>query len=59
MGQKISDVQKYHIDIFAIGSDWMGAFDYISDYCKSSLSGKDKRTYQAQCCVSRTDISRK
>ena len=34
MGQKISDVQKYHIDIFAIGSDWMGAFDYISDYCK-------------------------
>ena len=34
VGQKISDVQKYHIDIFAIGSDWMGAFDYISDYCK-------------------------
>ena len=24
VGQKISDVQKYHIDIFAIGSDWMG-----------------------------------
>ena len=21
-------------DIFAIGSDWMGAFDYISDYCQ-------------------------
>ncbi len=34
VGQKISDVQKYHIDIFAIGSDWMGAFDYISDYCQ-------------------------
>ena len=34
VGQKISDVQKYHIDVFAIGSDWMGAFDYISDYCK-------------------------
>ena len=34
VGQKISDVQKYHIDIFAIGSDWMGVFDYISDYCK-------------------------
>ena len=34
VGQKISDVQKYHIDIFAIGSDWMGTFDYISDYCQ-------------------------
>lgn len=33
-GQKISDVQKYHVDIFAIGSDWTGRFDYISDYCK-------------------------
>lgn len=34
MGQKISDVQKYHVDIFAIGSDWMGVFDYIADYCQ-------------------------
>ncbi|MCM1181833.1 MAG: adenylyltransferase/cytidyltransferase family protein, partial [Roseburia sp.] len=33
-GQKISDVQKYHIDIFTVGSDWVGLFDYMSDYCK-------------------------
>lgn len=33
-GQKVSDVQKYHIDIFTVGSDWAGAFDYMSDYCK-------------------------
>lgn len=33
-GQKISDVQKYHIDIFTVGSDWTGVFDYMSDYCK-------------------------
>lgn len=34
MGQKLSDVQRYDIDIFAIGSDWTGKFDYLKDYCK-------------------------
>ena len=34
VGQKVSDVQKYHIDIFTVGSDWVGIFDYMSDYCK-------------------------
>lgn len=33
-GQKVSDVQKYRIDIFAIGSDWTGFFDYMKDYCQ-------------------------
>lgn len=33
-GQKVSDVKKYNIDIFTVGSDWGGAFDYMSDYCK-------------------------
>ncbi len=32
-GQKIEDIQKYNIDIFAIGSDWIGKFDYLSEYC--------------------------
>lgn len=33
-GQKISDIQRYEIDIFAIGSDWRGKFDNLADYCK-------------------------
>jgi choline-phosphate cytidylyltransferase len=33
-GQKVNDIQKYGVDIFAIGSDWMGKFDYLNDYCK-------------------------
>ena len=33
-GQKVNDIQKYGIDIFAIGSDWLGKFDYLNDYCK-------------------------
>jgi glycerol-3-phosphate cytidylyltransferase len=32
--QKISDVQKYNVDIFAMGADWRGKFDFLSDYCK-------------------------
>lgn len=33
-GQKVQDVKKYHIDIFTVGSDWTGAFDYMKDYCQ-------------------------
>ncbi len=33
-GQKIDDIQKYNVDIFAIGSDWEGKFDYLSEYCQ-------------------------
>lgn len=34
VGQKIDDIQKYDIDIFAIGSDWEGKFDYLNEYCQ-------------------------
>lgn len=33
VGQKIDDIQRYSIDIFAIGSDWQGHFDYLKEYC--------------------------
>lgn len=32
--QKISDVQKYDIDIFVMGNDWEGKFDFLKDYCE-------------------------
>ena len=34
LGQKIDDIQKYDVDIFAIGSDWEGKFEYLKEYCK-------------------------
>ncbi len=34
VGQKIDDIQKYNVDIFAIGSDWEGKFDYLNEFCK-------------------------
>ncbi|MCR5290548.1 MAG: adenylyltransferase/cytidyltransferase family protein [Treponema sp.] len=33
-GQKIDDIQKYSVDIFTVGSDWKGKFDYLNEYCK-------------------------
>lgn len=33
-GQKIDDIQKYGIDVFAIGSDWRCKFDYLKEYCE-------------------------
>lgn len=33
-GQKIDDIKKYNVDIFTIGSDWEGKFDYLSNYCE-------------------------
>lgn len=33
VGQKIDDIQKYNVDIFAIGSDWDGKFDYLKEFC--------------------------
>ena len=32
-GQKISDIKKYGVDIFTVGSDWVGKFDYLNEYC--------------------------
>lgn len=33
-GQKIDDICKYGIDIFTVGSDWKGKFDYLNEYCQ-------------------------
>ena len=33
-GQKFRDIKKYQIDIFTVGSDWVGHFDYLKDYCE-------------------------
>ncbi len=33
-GQKIHDILHYGVDIFTVGSDWEGKFDYLKQYCK-------------------------
>ena len=32
--QKIEDVKKYDVDVFVMGDDWKGKFDFLKDYCE-------------------------
>ena len=33
-GQKIEDIRRYNVDIFTVGSDWEGEFDYLNEFCE-------------------------
>lgn len=33
-GQKIDDIKRYDVDIFTVGSDWRGKFDYLEEFCQ-------------------------
>ncbi len=32
--QKPEDIKQYDVDVFGIGDDWKGKFDYLDEYCK-------------------------
>ena len=32
--QKIRDVKEHDIDVFVMGDDWKGKFDFLKDYCE-------------------------
>lgn len=32
--QKIDDIQKYQADIFVMGDDWKGKFDFLKSFCE-------------------------
>ena len=32
--QKVKDVQKYNVDVFVMGDDWKGKFDFLKEYCE-------------------------
>lgn len=32
--QKINDVVDNHVDVFVMGDDWKGKFDFLKDYCE-------------------------
>ena len=33
-GQKIDDIRRMDIDVFTVGSDWVGVFDYLNEFCE-------------------------
>lgn len=38
--QKISDVVDNEIDVFVMGDDWVGKFDFLADYCEVKYLGR-------------------
>jgi len=32
--QKINDIQMYQVDIFVMGNDWEGKFDFLKEHCE-------------------------
>lgn len=48
LGQKISDIIKYHVDVLVIGSDWKGKFDHLSKYCEIKYLERTKNISSTQ-----------
>lgn len=57
-GQKFRDIQKYGIDIFTVGSDWTGSFDYLKDYCKVVYLDRTKNISSTMLRIKETAIQR-
>ena len=32
--QKVTDIQRFNADIFVIGDDWKGEFDFLGQHCR-------------------------
>ena len=32
--QKVTDIKKYNVDVFAMGDDWKGKFNFLEEYCE-------------------------
>ena len=32
--QKVEDVKKFNVDVFVMGDDWKGKFDFLKEYCE-------------------------
>lgn len=32
--QKIEDIKKHNVDVFVMGDDWKGKFDFLKEYCE-------------------------
>lgn len=54
-GQKIEDIQRYGIDTFVLGSDWVGKFDYLKKYCNVVYL---ERTPDISSTIKRNDMKR-
>ncbi|MGC9258053.1 adenylyltransferase/cytidyltransferase family protein [Desulfurella sp.] len=61
--QKLYDVKKYSVDIFAIGEDWKGKFEFLREYCEvvylprtKGISSTDIRKLLADFNISKDEL---
>lgn len=57
-GQKFRDIKKYQIDIFTVGSDWIGHFDYLQDYCEVVYLDRTKNISSTMLRIQSKQIQR-
>lgn len=48
--QKIEDIKKYNVDIFTMGNDWEGKFDFLKKLLWSCISWIEQREYLSLQC---------
>lgn len=64
--QKVEDVKKHNVDVFAIGDDWRGKFDFLVPQCEvvylertSNISTTElKRSLKNFLSISKDDLLR-
>ena len=56
-GQKIDDIKRYGIDIFTVGSDWEGKFDYLKEYCQVIYLERTEGISSSEIRESRSAVS--
>ena len=56
-GQKIDDIIKYDVDIFTVGSDWVGKFDYLNEYCKVVYLDRTEGISSSEIREAKSEIS--
>ncbi len=55
-GQKIDDIQRMGVDIFTVGSDWVGKFDYLNEWCKVIYLDRTKGVSSTQLRSERNHV---
>ena len=55
--QKVQDIKKYGVNIFVIGDDWKGKFDFLRKYCNVVYLERTKEisTTQIQLKIGKFD----
>ncbi len=54
--QKVDDIKKYNVDIFAMGNDWEGEFDFLKENCEVIYLERTKNISTTQLKKSLTNF---